>query len=114
MLTAVPLPNRPLTILWQSTVVDIEPGSRYAYKNDAAAINTTLAVVNDTGQPLQFPLILATTDPEERLLGTFSMLRSDLGHSTRFTLRRCRSKRSPVRESERLAKLPEFSSRGVG
>lgn len=66
MLTAVPLPDRPLTVLWQSTVIDIEPGSRYGYNHDAAAINTTLAVLNDTGQALEFPLILATTDPEER------------------------------------------------
>lgn len=66
MLTAVPLPDRPLTVLWQSTSVDLEPGTRYGYRHDAAAINTTLAVVNDTGAPLEFPLILATTDPEER------------------------------------------------
>lgn len=26
MLTAVPHPDRPLTVLWQSTVIDIEPG----------------------------------------------------------------------------------------
>lgn len=67
MLTAVPLilPDQPLTILWQSTVVDIEPGSRYSYKNDAAAINTTLAIVNNSSQPLEFPLLVATTDPED-------------------------------------------------
>jgi hypothetical protein len=66
MLTAVPLvlPDQPLTILWQSTVIDIEPGSRYGYRNDAAAINTTLAIVNNTGGVLEFPLLLATTDPE--------------------------------------------------
>lgn len=29
MLTAIPLPDRPLTVLWQSTLVDIEPGTRY-------------------------------------------------------------------------------------
>ena len=66
MLTAIPLPDQPITVLWQSTVVDIEPGSRYGYKTDAAAINTTLAVVNNTGAPLSFPLVLATTDPEDR------------------------------------------------
>lgn len=66
MLTAVPLPDQPLTVLWQSTVIDIEPGSRYGYKTDAASINTTLAVVNNTGAPISFPLVLATTDPEER------------------------------------------------
>jgi hypothetical protein len=66
MLTAVPLPDQPLTILWQSTVVDIEPGSRYGYRHDAAAINTTLAIVNNTGAMLEFPLLIATTDPEER------------------------------------------------
>jgi hypothetical protein len=66
MLTAVPLPDQPLTVLWQSTVIDIEPGSRYGYRHDAAAINTTLAVINNTGASLEFPLILATTDPEER------------------------------------------------
>jgi hypothetical protein len=66
MLTAIPLPDRPLSVLWQSTVIDIEPGSRYGYSHDAAAINTTLAVVNDTGADMEFPLILATTDPEER------------------------------------------------
>lgn len=67
MLTAFPLlPDQPLTVLWQSTVVDIEPGSRYGYRHDAAAINTTLAVANRTGQELVFPLILATTDPEDR------------------------------------------------
>lgn len=67
MLTAVPiLPDRPLTVQWQSTLVDIEPGTRYGYRHDAAAINTTLAVVNDTGTNLEFPLILATTDPENR------------------------------------------------
>lgn len=65
MLTAVPLPDRPLRLLWQSTVVDLEPGSRYGHKNDAAAINTTLAVENDTDQPISFPLMLATTDPEQ-------------------------------------------------
>lgn len=66
MLTAVPLPDQPLTILWQSTVVDIEPGSRYGYRHDAAAMNTTLAIVNNTSTQLSFPLFLATTDPEER------------------------------------------------
>ncbi len=67
MLTAVPvLPDRPLTVQWQSTVVDIEPGTRYGYRHDAAAINTTLAIVNDTGAVLEFPMILATTDPENR------------------------------------------------
>ena len=66
MLTAVPLPDRPLTVLWQSTVIDIEPGTRYGHKQDAAAINTTLAVVNNSGAPMTFPLLLATTDPEER------------------------------------------------
>jgi hypothetical protein len=65
MLTAVPLPDQPLRLLWQSTVIDIEPGSQYGYKNDAAAINTTLAVVNDTGATLSFPIILATTDPDQ-------------------------------------------------
>lgn len=54
MLTAVPFPDRPLTVLWQSTLVDVEPGTRYGYRHDAAAINTTLAVVNDTGAPLEF------------------------------------------------------------
>jgi hypothetical protein len=52
MLTAVPLPDQPLTILWQSTLIDIEPGSRYGYRHDAAAINTTLAIVNNTGADL--------------------------------------------------------------
>lgn len=66
MLTAIALPDQPLTVLWQSTVVDLEPGSRYRYRHDAAAINTTLAVINNTGAPLEFPLILATTDPEDR------------------------------------------------
>lgn len=66
MLTAVPLPDHPLAVLWQSTLIDIEPGSRYSYRNDAAAINTTLAVINSTGGDLTFPLLLATTDPEER------------------------------------------------
>jgi hypothetical protein len=66
VLTAVPLPDQPLSILWQSTVVDIEPGSRFGHRHDAAAINTTLAVLNDTDATLEFPLILATTDPEER------------------------------------------------
>ena len=64
MFTAVPLPERPLTVLWQSTTVDIEPGSRYGYSSDAASINTTLAIVNNSGDPLEFPLILATSDPE--------------------------------------------------
>lgn len=66
MLTAIPLPDQPLAVLWQSTVIDIEPGTRYGFKHDAAAINTTLAVVNNTGAALSFPLLLATTDPEER------------------------------------------------
>lgn len=66
MLTAVPLPDQPLTVLWQSTVIDIEPGTRYGHRHDAAAINTTLAVVNNTGASMSFPLLLATTDPEER------------------------------------------------
>lgn len=65
MLTAVPLPDQPLTILWQSTLVDIEPGSRYGYRNDAAAINTTLAIINNTSGVLEFPLLVATTDPEQ-------------------------------------------------
>ncbi|MGH8932310.1 MAG: hypothetical protein ACRDZO_17240 [Egibacteraceae bacterium] len=67
MLTAVPLvlPDQPLTIPWQSTVIDVEPGSRYGYANDAASINTTLAIVNNTGAVLEFPLLLATTDPED-------------------------------------------------
>lgn len=66
MLTAVPLPTQPLTVLWQSTVIDIEPGTRYGHREDATAINTTLAVVNTMSKPMSFPLLLATTDPEER------------------------------------------------
>ncbi len=65
MLTAVPLPQRPLSVLWQSTVVDVEPATRYGHRYDGAAVNTTLAVQNDTGSTLVFPLILATTYPEE-------------------------------------------------
>lgn len=64
MLTAVPLPDNPLTILWQSTTVDIEPGSRYGYNSDAASINTTLAIANSTQEPITFPLILATGEAE--------------------------------------------------
>lgn len=64
MLAPIPLPEQPLTILWQSTVVDIEPGSRYGYKSDAAAVNTTLAVVNRGPSVLEFPLLLATTSPD--------------------------------------------------
>ena len=63
---AVPLPDQPLTVLWQSTTIDIEPGTRYGHRHDAAAINTTLAVVNNNSAPMSFPLLLATTDPEER------------------------------------------------
>lgn len=66
MLTVVPLPDQPLTLLWQSTVIDIEPGTRYGYKHDAAAINTTLAIVNQTAAPIHFPLVLVTTDPMKR------------------------------------------------
>jgi hypothetical protein len=66
LLTAVPLPDRPLTILWQTTLVDVEPGSRYGYRTDAAAVNSTLAIRNPTGVPVRFPLILATTDAEDR------------------------------------------------
>lgn len=64
MVTAMPLPDQPLSVLWQSTVVDIEPGSRYGYRTDAAAINTTLALLNNTGATIHFPLLLATADPE--------------------------------------------------
>jgi hypothetical protein len=68
LLTAIPqvLPDQPLTVLWQSTLVDIEPGSRYGYRHDAAAINTTLAIANRTSGVVEFPLILATSDPEPR------------------------------------------------
>jgi len=67
MLSAFPLlPDQPLKVLWQSTVVDVEPGTRYGYRSDAATINTTMAIANDTGAELSFPLLLATTDPEER------------------------------------------------
>jgi len=66
MLTAIPLPDQPLVLQWQSTVIDIEPGTRYGYRHDAAAINTTLAVVNNTSASIRFPLVLATTDPEKR------------------------------------------------
>jgi len=65
VLTAVPLPDRPLSVLWQSTLVDLEPATRFGHRYDGAAVNTTLAVANDTGATLTFPLILATTDPEE-------------------------------------------------
>lgn len=51
--------------MWQSTVIDIEPGTQYGRRTDAAQINTTLAIGNNTGGDLTFPLILATTDPEE-------------------------------------------------
>ncbi len=65
MLSAIPLPDEPLRLRWQSTVIDIEPGSRFGYKNDAAAINTTLAVVNETSSEMTFSIVLATTDPEQ-------------------------------------------------
>ena len=64
--SAVELPDRLLPLLWQATVVEIEPGSRYGSRTDAAAVNSTLAVRNDSSQPLRFPLILATTDAEDR------------------------------------------------
>jgi hypothetical protein len=47
-------------------VVDIKPGTRYGHRHDAAAVNTILAVVNTTGIPMSFPLLLAARDPEER------------------------------------------------
>jgi hypothetical protein len=37
-----------------------------AIRSDAASINAMLAIHNDTGADLAFPLLLATTDPEER------------------------------------------------
>lgn len=66
MLAPVPLPDQPLTILWQSTVIDVEPGSRYGYNSDAAAVNTTLAVVNRASSVLEFPLLLCHDEPRSR------------------------------------------------
>ena len=60
------LPARPLTVLWQATVADIEPASRYGHRNDGVGINTTVAVTNDTAETIEFPVVLATTDPEDR------------------------------------------------
>jgi hypothetical protein len=64
--TVASLPARPLTVLWQATVADIEPASRYGHRNDGVAINTTVAVTNDSSGTIEFPLVLATTDPEDR------------------------------------------------
>jgi hypothetical protein len=64
--TVASLPARPLTVLWQATVADIEPASRYGHRNDGVGINTTVAVTNDSGGTIEFPLVLATTDPEDR------------------------------------------------
>jgi hypothetical protein len=64
--STVELPTGLLPLLWQATVVEIEPGSRYGSRTDAAAVNSTLSIRNDTSEPLRFPLILATTDAEDR------------------------------------------------
>jgi hypothetical protein len=55
-----------LTVLWQATVADIEPSSRLGHRYDGVSVTTSLVVANGSDVPLEFPLILATTDPEER------------------------------------------------
>jgi hypothetical protein len=62
----VTLPAAPLTALWQSTVADVEPSSRLGHRYDGVSMTTSLVVANESDVPLEFPLILATTDPEER------------------------------------------------
>jgi hypothetical protein len=53
----IPIPAQPLPIVWQNTVVDIEPTSRYGTPGetpDTASINTTLVLQNPHPGPVQF------------------------------------------------------------
>lgn len=53
----VPLPKDPLPIVWQNTVVDIEPTSRYGDLEktpDTASINTTLVLRDAQSEPVTF------------------------------------------------------------
>jgi hypothetical protein len=60
------LPDGPLPLVRQATVVDVEPSTRYGHRYDGASVNTALALANDGTTAIEFPLILATTDPENR------------------------------------------------
>ncbi|MEX0833674.1 MAG: hypothetical protein WD276_07375 [Actinomycetota bacterium] len=57
-MSLIPIPNPPVPIVWQNTVVDIEPSSRYGDAErtpDTASINTTFALVNEhPGEELVF------------------------------------------------------------
>lgn len=53
----IPVPEEPLRIIWQNTVVDIEPTSRYGIPGDTpdtASINTTLVLEKPHAGPVTF------------------------------------------------------------
>jgi hypothetical protein len=60
-----PIPMQQVTVRWLSSVVDIEPGTRYGYRSDAANVNTTMLLRNDTSQQVSLQLAVLLTDPDE-------------------------------------------------
>jgi len=60
------IPEKPIELQWQSSVIDIAPASKFGHRTDAASINTDLCMRNpDPDQPLSVPLSFLTADPPE-------------------------------------------------
>lgn len=59
------IPEKPVDLLWCSTVVDIGPGTRYGHRSDGASINTDLCIRNSGTEDISVPLSLLTSDPDE-------------------------------------------------
>ncbi|MCL5291682.1 MAG: hypothetical protein M1548_04010 [Actinobacteria bacterium] len=59
------LPSKPVSIIWQSTVVDIGPTARYGQKSDVASINTDICLNNPEASDLALPLTFLTSDEKE-------------------------------------------------
>lgn len=59
------IPERPVSIIGQTTTVDISPGTQYDHKSDGAIITTALIVENPEASELSVPFSLLTADPDE-------------------------------------------------
>lgn len=55
----IPVPETPLPIVWQNTVVDLEPSSRYGPEGtpDTASVNTTMVLVNPHPEPQEISFL---------------------------------------------------------
>jgi len=83
-MSLIPIPEQPLPIVWQNTIVDIEATSRYPKEGetapDTASINTTICLVNPQPEPQRVTFVAPghyEAEASARELGTPTGVRAE-------------------------------------